>query len=125
MLNSSGGVVIHVSSMASIDGGPDVIKYGGSIPYSCSKSFLNMYVKTMGKFFKNKNIKFFSILPGPIMLKHKMWYKLKKEKPDLIRKFKRDYLKNKNFLLPKTVGNKIYDLCLNSFKLKSKFLKIN
>ena len=123
--NNINGKIIHISSYSAIDGGPDVKKFGGSTPYVCAKAFLNMYIKTLSKEFKREKISFTGILPGPILLKHKHWFKFKKENPDMFKIFKKDYMKNKKFLNPNQVGKFIYKVCnMNRFKINSKLFVI-
>ncbi len=110
--------VIHISSSSTLDGGPDVEKYGGAAPYVCSKSFLNIYIKLAARELKQFNISITGFLPGPILLKHKHWFKLKTEKPKIFNEFKSDYLKGRNFLSPKKVAKKIiscYEKGLENF----------
>jgi len=114
--NKVKGKLIHVSSYSSIDGGPDFKKFGNAAPYTCSKAFLNMYVKTASNELKHKNINFVAILPGPIMLEHKHWFKLKKENPKLVKKFQIDYMKNAKFLTAKQVGKFIFEVCKKNTK---------
>ena len=123
--NNINGKIIHISSYSAIDGGPDVKKFGGSTPYVCAKAFLNMYIKALSKEFKKEKISFTGILPGPILLEHKHWFKFKKENPDLFKKFRKDYMKNKKFLSPNQVGKFIYKVCnMNKFKINSKLFVV-
>lgn len=123
--NNINGKIIHISSYSAIDGGPDVKKFGGSTPYVCAKAFLNMYIKTLSKEFKREKISFTGILPGPILLKHKHWFKFKKENPDMFKKFQKDYMKNKKFLNANQVGKFIYKVCnMNRLKINSKLFVI-
>ena len=118
--------IVHVSSNSTLDYGPDVKKYGGAAPYICSKSFLNTYVKLAAKEFKNTNISFTAFLPGPILLRHKYWYLLKLKKPKIFNKFKKDYLKGKNFLSAKKVANIIIKSYNNNLNKKNgKLIKIS
>ena len=73
------GKIIHISSSASIDGGPKIHPYGGFPPYACAKAFLNMYVKTLGRELNKFNIHVSAILPGPILTENKHWDKAKKK----------------------------------------------
>ena len=117
--NNINGKIIHISSYSAIDGGPDV-KFGGSNPMYVL-NFLNMYIKALSKEFKKEKISFTGILPGPILLEHKHWFKFKKENPDLFKKFQKNYMKNKKFLSPNQVGKFIYKVCnMNRCKINSK-----
>ncbi len=119
------GKILHISSYSSVDGGPDVKKFGGSAPYTCSKAFLNMYIKCAAKEYKNK-ISFAGILPGPILLRHKHWFKLKKVDPDTFMKFQKEYMKNRKFLTPKQVGKFIFKVSKKHYRdINSKLFKIN
>jgi 3-oxoacyl-[acyl-carrier protein] reductase len=118
------GKILHISSYSSVDGGPDVKKFGGSAPYTCSKAFLNMYIKCAAKEYKNK-ISIVGILPGPILLRHKHWFKLKKEDPATFERFQREYMKNRKFLKPIQVGKFIFKISkMNSKIINSKLFII-
>ena len=106
--NNINGKIIHISSYSAIDGGPDVKKFGGSTPYVCAKAFLNMYIKALSKEFKKEKISFTGILPGPILLEHKHWFKFKKENPDLFKKFQKNYMKNKKIFKPKSSRKNLF-----------------
>ena len=121
--NKIKGKLIHVSSYSSIDGGPDFKKFGNAAPYTCSKAFLNRYVKTASNELKHKNINFVAVLPGPIMLEHKHWFKLKKENPELVKKFQRDYMKNAKFLTANQVGKFIFKVCKKNLKVNKLTIK--
>jgi len=111
--------VVHISSNSTLDYGPDIKKFGGAAPYICSKSFLNTYVKLAAKEFTNTNISFTAFLPGPILLKHKYWYSLKKKNPKIFNEFIKDYLKGKNFLVAKKVANIIIKVHKNDLSKKN------
>jgi short-subunit dehydrogenase len=121
--NKIRGKLIHISSYSSIDGGPDFKKYGGAAPYTCSKAFLNMYVKTASNELKHKNINFVAILPGPIMLEHKHWFKLKKKNPEAVKKFQKDYMKNAKFLTANQVGKFIFKAYKEDIKVNKLVIK--
>jgi 3-oxoacyl-[acyl-carrier protein] reductase len=106
--NNIEGKILHISSYSAIDGGPDFKKFGGAAPYTCSKAFLNMYIKSASKEFSQDRISFSGILPGPILLKHKHWFKLKKNNLEMFKKFQKDYMKNKKFLTPEKVGKFVF-----------------
>ena len=60
-----------------------------------------------------------------LFLEHKHWFKFKKENPDLFKKFRKDYMKNKKFLRPNQVGKFIYKVCnMNKFKINSKLFVV-
>jgi short-subunit dehydrogenase len=123
--NNIGGKIIHISSYSTIDGGPDVKKFGGSTPYVCAKAFLNMYIKLLSKEFKKEKISFTGILPGPVLLKHKHWFKFKKENLKMFKKFQKEYMKNRKFLYPNQVGKFIFKVCnMSRFEINSKLLVI-
>tara|TARA_B110000977_G_scaffold97189_1_gene128099 strand:+ start:4288 stop:5025 length:738 start_codon:yes stop_codon:yes gene_type:complete len=123
--NNTDGKILHISSYSSIDGGPDFKKFGGAAPYTCSKAFLNMYIKTASKEFKHDKISFTGILPGPILLKHKHWFKLKKNNLEMFKKFQKDYMKNKKFLTPEKVGKFVFRVSkMSREKINSKLFVI-
>ncbi len=123
--NNIDGKILHISSYSAIDGGPDFKKFGGSAPYTCSKAFLNMYIKTASKEFRQNKISFTGILPGPIMLKHKHWFKLKKDNLKMFKKFQKDYMKNRKFLTPEKVGKFVFRISkMNREKINSKLFII-
>lgn len=86
------GRVINISSLASINGMPTIKPYGGSIAYACSKSYLNMYTKTMAREYAKYNVSISAILPGPFLSPGKHWDKLKKKNKKLFNA----YIKNVN-----------------------------
>lgn len=81
------GRIIHISSSYSINGSIRNEPYGGSSLYSCSKAFLNMYVKTLSKEISKYNIAVNALLPGPFLSKGKHWHKLKNNDPNLYSKY--------------------------------------
>lgn len=81
------GRIINISSLASINGLPKVQPYGGSISYSCSKSYLNMYTKTMAREYAKYNISISAILPGPFLSPGKHWDRLKKTNKKLFNSY--------------------------------------
>jgi len=123
--NNIDGKILHISSYSAIDGGPDFKKFGGAAPYTCSKAFLNMYIKTASKEFKQDKISFTGILPGPILLKHKHWFKLKKNNLEMFKKFQKEYMKNKKFLTPEKVGKFVFKVSkMSKEKINSKLFII-
>jgi len=105
------GKIIHISSTASIDGGPAIYPYGGSPPYACSKAFLNMYVKTLSRELKEFNISISAILPGPILVKGKHWFKLKMNNVKLFNRFIKEHLPTGQMLTPYKIIPTIKALC--------------
>ena len=88
------GRVVNISSLASINGLPRIEPYGGSVAYSCSKNYLNMYTKTMAREYAKFNISISAVLPGPFLSPGKHWDKLKKKNNKLFNL----YVKNLNSL---------------------------
>jgi short-subunit dehydrogenase len=111
--------VIYISSSSTLDCGPDINKYGGAAPYVCAKAFLNMYVKIASREFKDSQVSFLGFLPGPILLKHKHWFKLKNKNRKIFNEFKKDYLKGKSFLTPKKVAKVITNIYQKNFHKKN------
>jgi len=87
MIIQGGGKIINISSSSSIDGLPANKPFGGSIQYSCAKSYLNMYTKCMAREYADKNISFSAVLPGPFLSPGKHWDKLKSKNKNLFNKF--------------------------------------
>ena len=80
MIKKKWGRIIHISSITGAIG-EDI---NGPIPYSASKAFLNNYVKSMGKFYANKNIVISGIMPGAIKSEGKFWALQEKNNPKLL-----------------------------------------
>jgi len=87
MIIQGGGKIINISSSSSIDGLPAIKPFGGSIQYSCAKSYLNTYTKCMAREYADKNISFSAVLPGPFLSPGKHWDKLKSKNKNLFNKF--------------------------------------
>ena len=83
MKKNNWGRIVHISSITALQGDLD----SGSIPYSSAKSFLNSYIKSMGKKFAKNNIVLTGIMPGAILSKGKYWDKIKKNSPSQLKKF--------------------------------------
>lgn len=107
------GKIIHISSSASIDGGPKIHPYGGSPPYACAKAFLNMYVKTLGRELNKFNIHVSAILPGPILTENKHWDKLQKKNKKLYNKFIKEFVPSGKMLKVEEIIPIIKLLCDN------------
>ncbi len=126
MKNKKSGKIIHISSTAGINGGPPVYPYGGSPSYACSKAFLNMYIKTLSRELKKFKITVSGILPGPILVKNKHWYNLKKNNQKLFDKFIREYVPHGKMLELNQIIPVIKLLCDNKKKpFNSSLIEIN
>lgn len=90
MLKKKWGRIINISSINSKNGGTASFTYGSAPAYSCSKAFLSMYTKTVGRELAKSNVVMSSVMPGPVASKGKYWDRLSKTNPSLVKK----YLKN-------------------------------
>lgn len=90
MVKKKWGRVVHISSNSVENSGNQWQPHGGSAPYSASKSYLNQYIKNIGREYANKGIVISGIMPGIMNNKESGWSKMKKNSPS---KFK-NYLNN-------------------------------
>ena len=67
LLEKSQGVIVCISSIAGIE---DV---GAPIPYSVSKSALNIFIKGMASHLAKRSIRINGIAPGNIIFKGSTW----------------------------------------------------
>jgi 3-oxoacyl-[acyl-carrier protein] reductase len=126
MKRKKSGKLIHISSMAGFNGGPPVYPYGGSPSYACSKAYLNMYIKTLGRELDKFNITVSGIAPGPILIKNKHWDKLKKSNKKLFNKFIKEYVPTDKMLTINQVIPVIKLLCDDKKSpFNSSVIKIN
>ena len=87
MIKNKKGKIIHLSSIAAYEA-------VGSLAYNISKSALNSYVKTMGRYLAKYNVVLSGIALGGFISKNNAMYRLKN-------KNKKDYLKFINQRLPR------------------------
>ena len=83
MIKKKWGRIVHISSITGAIG-EDI---GGPIPYSASKSFLNNYIKSMGRMYASKNIIISGIMPGAIKSSGKYWAIQEKNNPKILKNF--------------------------------------
>lgn len=87
MKKNKAGKIIHVSSINAVSGGTMIEPFGGAPAYTCAKSYLNMYVKTVGREVAKYNIIMNGVMPGPILSKGKHWEKLLKSNPSFVKEY--------------------------------------
>lgn len=111
------GRICHVSSISSLEN-------QGAPSYCASKSALNAYVRSVGRFIAEDNIVMTSVMPGPIMIKGGYWDNVKKNNYPHYKKFVNERLAIKRFGKPEEITDVISFLCSekSSFCVGSCFL---
>tara|TARA_B100000945_G_scaffold317099_1_gene319297 strand:- start:679 stop:1458 length:780 start_codon:yes stop_codon:yes gene_type:complete len=87
MRRNGWGRIIHISSVSAMFGELRLNPYGGSIPYAASKSYLNAYVRGLGRELADQNIVVSAIMPGAIISEGKYWDILSRENPKLVKQY--------------------------------------
>tara|TARA_Y100000590_G_C15718161_1_gene1012593 strand:+ start:1355 stop:2122 length:768 start_codon:yes stop_codon:yes gene_type:complete len=87
MIKNKWGRIVHISSIVGQSG--HLSK--GSIAYAASKSYLNSYVKGIGRTYANKNIVISAVMPGAILAKGKYWERIKKNNPKILKNFLKEH----------------------------------
>lgn len=98
------GRVIHISSISAELGDPLQEPYGGALPYAASKSYLNAYVKGLGKELAKDNVVVTALMPGVVLSEGKYWDKLQKENPVLVKEFLDQYYPIGRFAKPEEIA---------------------
>ncbi len=98
-LTQSNGSIVCISSIAGIE------FISAPITYSISKSALNMYVKSMSKYFGEKGIRINGIAPGNIMFQGSVWEKKMKSDPKYVKQILDSEVPLKKFGSPEDIGN--------------------
>jgi len=87
MCKKGWGRIIHISSVSAVLGELRLNPYGGSIPYAASKSYLNAYVRGLGRELADQNVVVSAIMPGAIISEGKYWDILHRENPKLVKQY--------------------------------------
>lgn len=75
MFERKWGRIIHVSSISA-----RLLR--GSIPYCCSKSYLNSYITTMGRLYADSGVVISGVMPGAVEFQGSYWEKIKNDFPE-------------------------------------------
>ena len=81
------GRLVHISSVSAESGELPSHNYGGAIPYAAAKSYLNAYVKGMGRELARDNIVVTALMPGAVISKGKYWDNLSKTNPEMVNNY--------------------------------------
>jgi len=111
------GRICHVSSISALEN-------QGAPSYCASKSALNAYVRSVGRFVAKDNIVMTSVMPGPVFAKGNYWDLIKKTNLKHYNKFLRERVAIKRFGRPEEISDVINFLCSDksSFCVGSCFL---
>ena len=91
MLEKAWGRIIHISSISAVLGELRLNPYGGAIPYAAAKSYLNAYVRGLGRELAEENIVVTALMPGAIISKGKYWDRLGKTNPELVSHYLKEH----------------------------------
>lgn len=98
------GRVIHISSISAELGEPLLEPYGGALPYAAAKSYLNAYVKGLGRQLAKDNVVVTAIMPGVILCEGKYWDKMRLTSPKLVDDFLRHHTSIGRFGKPQEIA---------------------
>lgn len=85
------GRIIHISSISAVLGELRLNPYGGALPYAAAKSYLNAYVRGLGRELADENIVVTGLMPGALISNGKYWDNLSKSNPQLVSNYLREH----------------------------------
>ena len=80
MRKKNWGRIIHISSISAYS-------MRGAVPYGAAKSYLNAYVKGLGRAVAAEGIVVSSLMPGAVISENTHWDKIRKTNPEIITDF--------------------------------------
>ena len=90
LVENKWGRIVHISSSNAVSGGTTSDGEAPAPAYTCSKSYLNMYSKVLGREMAKHNVVVSCIMPGVLKSEGKYWDRLSKSNPEVVK----NYLKN-------------------------------
>lgn len=85
------GRIIHISSISAMLGELRLYPYGGALPYAAAKSYLNAYIRGLGRELANENIVVTGLMPAAIISEGKYWDNLSKSNPQLVSQYLQEH----------------------------------
>ena len=100
MIKKKWGRICHVSSISALEN-------QGPPAYCASKSALNAYVRSLGRYVAPHNVILTSVMPGAIFTEGGYWDTASVERPDHVEKYLNERMAIKRFGTPDEVANVI------------------